>query len=971
MIVLIALVAALVAAAGAILPRLVDAEAIRARLVAETQAAIARPVAVRGSAELTFTPRPVLSVGRVTIGSSSAEGAAVLIEMDRLDLEVAPLSLLTGNLEVTGARIVRPRAHLRQHGRELAAVLAALPRGEGAPRSARLVDGQLRVEREGRPAEVLEQLEIELARTATNGLDLRGNGRWRNKPLSITLQLGGGIGGGNLPIDLDLDVGDDGEASSIELHGQVGLPAAGSPALAGLTGEIELEADDLADLLAIGAAAAGRAIPAASGLGPVAIAGKLAKTDATWRLNLSSAAIAGGEVVGHVEIDTAAPRVDIALDTTRLRPTDGLLATAAGLGSLPLPPGLTGSVRVQLAGLAWRNSALRNLRLTAELPGDDTLRVVRLAARLPDEGEIDIEGRLAGLSAARSWQGEVALSAQDLRALAGWLGLPDPALAPDRLRSLSGTAAIGWSGRQLSLRDMDLRLDATRITGSAALALESRPQLAAALTVDRLALDSYLPAARPPDLFQGLAGVVGEVDLALDIDLAAVSWQAIRAEGVKLRAQAEDRRLTLHELSVTGLAEATANLVGDADLTTGQLQLAVEADIPYPSRLARLAGYEPPALIGRLGAVRLTGTVRRDGEQLVVEGGTSSAGLTLDAEARLPIGLDGPPRLDRLTAETTDFAALVRQTGLPAAPALAGPARVGFSATPRGGGIVDLAASADLVGSGGEMRLRYDGQGERPKLSGSLGLGKLDAALMRLAWDTGELTLGFPPGPPSRWPGIWPRDALSWGWLYAADLDVSLSGTATGRLSLDAGHLELALDEATFAGGRLAGRLTLDGRDVLPQLSAEIDLSGANTAEAIGLAGLRGGLRGRLDLGVTLAGSGVDPAGIVGSLEGTARLSLTNGAIEGIRLQPVDVLDAAQPQVPVVALQGALTVDRGVATGQGLSLRLPDEEASLDVRLDLPAWMLEAAIRRPEPAPPLRMLGPPGRMQTLRPATPP
>src|SRR3546814_9592644 len=52
------------------------------------------------------------------------------------------------------------------------------------------------------------------------------------------------------------------------------------------------------------------------------------------------------------------------------------------------------------------------------------------------------------------------------------------------------------------LRNTDLRLDVSRLTGGAAIALRERPGLGLALSVDKVNLDAYLPppgaAAAPP-----------------------------------------------------------------------------------------------------------------------------------------------------------------------------------------------------------------------------------------------------------------------------------------------------------------------------------------------------------------------------------------------------------------------------------------------------------------------------------------
>lgn len=967
LIVLLGLLAALLATMGAVVPRLVDAETVRSRLLAEVQQALGRPVSVRGSAELVLLPRPVLSVGRVTVGAAPGGKAGTSVEIDRVDLDLAPLALLAGRTEVEQAHIVRPHLRLEPQDGGPLALLAALAGDEQPLRRVRVVDGDVRFQRPGLPPETVEQVGLELERRADGGLDAHGSGRWRAQPWTFDLGLADPNAGRAGPMQLRLGFGTGGHSGLLALEGMAGPFGAYSLA-ADFQGDVRFDTQELAELAAPLAAASGLALAPLERLrlGPASLAGKLTRTADRWRLELAGLSLAGGTLTGRAEVDTARPSLDLDLEGSGLAPGADMAEAVTALAGVRRPPaGLTGGIDLRLATLEWRGMALRDLRLAASLPGDDTLKVDRLSARLPDEGQASLQGVLSGLSADPSWRGRLDLSAQNLRGLLERLGLPPPELAPDRLRSLDGSADLAWAGRQLTLRDIDLRLDATRVTGSGAVALARRPQVAASLHVDRLALDGYLPQAEPAGLGALLAQAAAQADMALDLDLGVLSWEAIRAERVRLRGDVEGQAVTLRELSVGDLAEASGSMVGGGDLGTGSLELALEAQVARPSRLARLAGIEPPPLLGRVQPVRLTGNVRRGGDGIAVELEAAAPGLSLDVDARLPAGLDGPPRLERLVARAPSLAELARMVGLPvpAGAALAGAAEVELGLRPAPAGVTQVEIRAGLGRSRATAALRHDPAGPRPRIDGRIEVADLDPALVQLGWDLGEVALGFPPGPPSRWPGAWPRETQSWAWLYAADLDLAVRGLAQGHVGLAAGSLDIDVETAPLAGGSLSGRLGLDGSDI-PKLQANLDLRGADAAQAMGLAGLGQGLRGRMDLQVTASSTGASPAALAAALDGTARLRLADGAIDGFSLEPADI--ALGPRsLPVSLLEGSLGIERGMAVGNALRLAMPGGDAVLSLRLDLPAWMLDATIEDTARGRALRLLGPPGRVRPV------
>ena len=92
--------------------------------------------------------------------------------------------------------------------------------------------------------------------------------------------------------------------------------------------------------------------------------------------------------------------------------------------------------------------------------------------------------------------------ASDLRELLAWLGLEPPRSPAGRLRTSSLASQLALSDGTLRFTDAELRVDASRLTGSLALSLGARPQLAGALALDRLDLDAYWPDGESGELVE-------------------------------------------------------------------------------------------------------------------------------------------------------------------------------------------------------------------------------------------------------------------------------------------------------------------------------------------------------------------------------------------------------------------------------------------------------------------------------------
>jgi hypothetical protein len=970
LLILLVAVAAALGAAALVLPRIIDPNLLRDKVVADLQAALGRPLTVRGNAELAFLPTPTLTISQLAVGRRSGEGNGPLIDVDRVDLGLTAGGLLGVQDGISSARLVRPRVAIKPGDLPMIAEMIAGP--QGGPSRIELLDGILALEgASGRPEQV-EQLLLELRRPAEGPLTLNASGRWRGHPLLVNGDFVP-VPDGSSPLRLELSIGSEGSvltafADGVLQPGDV------------FAGQFRLASREAAAPLALAVDLAGHpAAPEARQLGALSVEGRVSEADGVWQLDLSRASLGGTAMAGSARFDRARAQLTLAVDGTTLTLTPELIDWARGFVPAAVAPrGVQVGLDLRFLQVEWAGDAIRDVRLAAELGGNGVLQVQRLAGRLPGGGDVAVGGTGTRAQSGWSWTGDASLSLPDLPAVAGWLDLRLPQVAPDRLRTLTGRARIEWQDSLVTLRDLDLLVDATRLRGSVSARSKDRPQLAAALSLDRLVLSDYLPDARPADLGAFTRDLLRDRDLAMDLTVESLGWRELRAAGVHLDVEVTAGRLTLHELNVADLEEASGKIVGTGDLSTGALNLALDARLDRPARLLRALGWDPPATVGRFAPIEVSGTLDGSDDLLRLELDATAPGLTLNLTSELPPSLAEPAHQLHVALRAPSAAGLLEQLGFS-----------GHSGTTFGGPVeidADLNQLADgTLRLGGEAAFganRWHGSGiletraTPPRITGNLTVGAMTPEVIMLGYDAGELGLGWPPGPPSRWPGAWPSQPIGTEWLRGVDLDVALDWDAgerhgTGKLGLSDGRLELLGLDLPLAGGWASGRIDLDGSGPELRLSTQSRLEGADFAQLLPMVGLRDGVTGQLDLDLSVQTGGASVSGLIAGLSGEARIRLRDGVLQGVRLLPSD--DPLVPdETPFESIAGWLTLDRGSLVGDALSMTTSAGTSGLGLRLDLSSWQLEATLASPTgEGEPIHLTGRPGSVTPAGSPSPP
>ncbi len=173
-----------------------------------------------------------------------------------------------------------------------------------------------------------------------------------------------------------------------------------------------------------------------------------------------------------------------------------LLRRLAGLGGfdggkVTAMADLRGRFTVSADALSVNDGLLRAVRLRGVFVPDGLI-VEDLAANLPGEGRLQLSGKLRP----GRFQGSLSLSADNFRALLGWLGVGTAAIAPQRLRAATMVTGIDLDRDNLRLQGFSGQIDGAKISGAATIGLRRRPSFALNVALDRADLDAYFPALR-------------------------------------------------------------------------------------------------------------------------------------------------------------------------------------------------------------------------------------------------------------------------------------------------------------------------------------------------------------------------------------------------------------------------------------------------------------------------------------------
>jgi len=836
-------------------PPWLDWDRYRDDVAALASAALGQQVRIDGAISLRLLPQPLLVAQRVAVESG---GAGARVTAEQLVLRVALAPLLGGRVDarelvLRGADIrlpwpLDPTALALRTPSWLSALSARIERG-------RLLLGEMEV----------TGLEATLATSDLSGSFLSaGRARGGGRDWIFTARVSQPGGDGAVGINMTLDGQGTAQGIGATVSGQ--MQSDGT-----MLGRIAMRGPDLSQLLPAPAVAFRAEGRLSSGGGLVAadeLVGELA----------------GAPIQGAVALRlTPLVRVDVALTASRID-LDAwwpALLKGAETGALArVPVGI--DVSAEAAVLA--GGTLRGVRGAFDIDGA-TMQVREARALLPGDATLRLSGRVdqAGRGRMR-FTGDGQLDAPALRTTLGWAAVaglgPVDALPPLVLRTATLAGQVVLEAGQVTLADVTGLVDGANVAASLAWRPAPRPLLKAALVVDRLELDAWLPTSWP-----GLPGAAirfGALTADVQLEAAQAVWRDVMLTRLALDLGAEPGRMTLRRLDVQGIGAtlaASGTLLEGGRVTEARGELRTERATALGPLLAEMIG--APAV------ERLAPLLRRSAHLQVQASGPPEA-LALKLTTVLgDLRMEATPTLD-LPGRRWGAGVALRHPGAPRLAEMLGLAGAtawlgdgSFAMLAQLAGAPDRVAaeSFELVAGGLRARgaLRLD-LGAVPKLSG------------QVTAETLPLPLPYP-----RSPDPLPLEALA-GWEASVELAVGrvivaqdkLLAAARATLTLARGELRLDGLAAKLGGGDLVGTLTFDTAARPPALTVQAGLNGAVVAAPVFDAPLDIAA-GTLDGAMRLRAAGYSPAGLMASLGGRVTLSGRDGVLLGIDISRMGV----------------------------------------------------------------------------------
>jgi len=957
----VALVVLLVVAVAAllVLPSFWDWNGEKGRMAALVKEHTGRDLEIAGDVSLRLLPTPAFAAGQVTLANLAGGSEPAMVRLEELRVSIALLPLLRGEVLVESVTLVKPEVLLEvlEDGRanwrfaDAPPAAAASPAARAGPDteaaaqpiridSFLIEDGRVRY-RDARSGaeETLEGLNAELAAGSLIGpFAANGSVVYRGVPLAFDVNLGQLVEGGATATSLSLRLPRAGASASF-----VGALSRHQE-LQTLRGRLQAEGGDLAQLLAalpLGGAAPGSDLLAR----PFAVSAELSasETDATAEsLKLSLGPLS---LDGRVTADLSGEPAIIASLSTKTVDLDALLAppaqaaeagAAPAAGQAPAPPapagepavfalpqGVSASLELSADALVYRGQPLRQLQMAARL-ADGRVEVTKAAVLLPGSSDLQLSGTVSADAAGPRFAGTLAAESDNLRGLLRWLGSDLEAVPAERLRRLVLKTGIEASADQLVLRNTDLRLDVSRLTGGAAIALRERPGLGLALNIDKVNLDAYLPppgeavpaAPAQPQLPGGPApagnagdapggdatdvaapaplGVplLGRFDANLDLRIGQLTYRGLPLDGLRLDATLQRGGLVVRELSVADLIGSRGSFSGSVANVDRNPSIdgSLDVSVSTLSRLAKALGLSAGGPLP-LESFTLSGAVNGTRDELRFDQRLAALGGTLRASGRTLLQ-PGAPQVDAAVAlDHPDLTVLLRELLRdPTMPAGLGPAAVEARVA---GGASDVSLSG-LKGklAGIELldgRLALALAGPRPKLTADISAGAMPlAALMAPAAGGGKPAAKSGAGGTAAPRERWSRKPLDLAAFRALDAEIKLSAktlqadklrltNAVLETSLADGLLELKRFTADSYGGALSVTGRADARDAAAGLQVAADVK----ADKVELKGLLQDLAdsdrfsGPLTLESRLTTRGSSEAALVAGLAGDGKLTGT------------------------------------------------------------------------------------------------
>ncbi|MEX2199915.1 MAG: AsmA family protein, partial [Dongiaceae bacterium] len=895
-------------------PSFVDWNQYKPQIAAEVEKATGRTLSIDGDLSLSILPAPTLTAEGVRFANIEGGTAADMMTLEALDVRVAFMPLLSGDVQVTSVTLVSPTILLEKLA-DGSANWEIQPAGDpdaasdagetdaasdtGAAGSGGMQIGidkvtiengtLIYIDHAAGSEQRVESLNAEIAAPTLQGpFSLEGEAIAAGFPLGFDISTGRIVEAE--PIDLSLALTLDDDAASLRFGGTVatGEQIAVDGTLAG----------EASDLGAVMAALGGASTPALEGKA-FELSGTVVSTqsDAESAIRMDDLEVQLGDMTATGAFEATLGETMAIVTTLKMGKidADSLIEAFAGVAddaddgadgstktaAFALPSGIDAAVDLSIDAVTLKGGVVNQVRLVARLLPEGMLTIERFNAQMPGGSNLSLAGDVAPAEGVPSFAGVLEASSDNLRGLMSWLGVEAAGVPNDRLRNLTLASRVTASPDQIQLGEIDMRLDNSKIQGGVVIALpnanRSKPAFGVGLAVDQINLDAYMPPPGTGEASEGgadenagnpLGGLAPLADINANVELrvGALTLNGQQIEGLHLDGTLDGGTLTLRDLSVSQFAGGSGTVTGTITELAGapRFDTRIDLDVADATRAMQTAGMaDAPAGLGRM---TLAGTLAGGAEDVAYDLAFTIAGIGAEGSAKgTAAGLGGGiPRIDTdFSLDAADAGPLFAIAGVP---------------VPEGANLGALSLSG--TAESGDDDLTYD---VKLALSGAGTTGTFVGTVTDLSGTPRvDTTLDLQAGDPSLLLALAGVEAAGVETLGALGLNGSLAGN-TDDMTLDV-DLTAMGGSASIAGTVAAG-----------ETSTALDLT--LSADHPELKQLLAALS--PDLGASA--TGVGPLKFSGAIDGTtdnftiSNLDLTAGVTHVTGNAAVD-MTAARPQ---------------------------------------------------------------------------
>ena len=312
---LVALVVAVVVAGYVVLSTM-DFDYLRPRIEAEAKKATGRDLEIAGQIRVQPSLTPTLAIDRVSFANAAWGSRPAMVTLERFEVEVALLPLLSGEIDIRRLVVVRPNILLETNAEgqvnwsmEGIAETAEETVEEAGPEAETTVGGLpilhevviedgLLTYRDGQSGEAMEVALTRLTSSAkgpTQPISLDLEGTYNGAPIELSGSLGApvALNQGPFPVDLTAEAG----GATVTVAGAIAEPLAGR----GIDLKIAAKGESLAELGAV----AGAVLPP---LGPYDVSARVKTDGDPITLTELAGKIGGSDLAGQASLSLGGQR---------------------------------------------------------------------------------------------------------------------------------------------------------------------------------------------------------------------------------------------------------------------------------------------------------------------------------------------------------------------------------------------------------------------------------------------------------------------------------------------------------------------------------------------------------------------------------------------------------------------------------------------------------------------------------------